>query len=186
MKIQVKQTDWRIIVRAVEGRQVIGELVAERLDVYVLQEDRYEIWNEAADMCLGGDHEGSQYLVEILRRLERCEEAAANVQRMVGLQARDDLDWFVIRKVEFYGVTQREVGEAAPRMYRAAAITAARRGGALIANACFAHQGALENPRLGAWVWKHPEFRRDMAIVGPVAFHRAQLALPAANRERAP
>lgn len=183
MRIQVKQSDRQIVVRAVsDDGYVIAGMKAEAFTPDQGHEEMHELWGHAAELCLEGHHELADETLEDVNKIHRCELAADQIAD----QIRDaggvrDMTAFGVTELSGEGEGERDAtfADAVLRMYRAAAVSAGRRKAVLLANACLApFAGQIDWPGIESWVWKQPEFRRDMVIIGPVAFHREQMALP--------
>lgn len=177
MRFGVRQDQDTLEVRAMEGGHVLGKLDAQKLSWRDIAEHANELALEAQETA---GHQRAQLMAQA-RRYDRCARAFDRLQAQV---RRDDLQLFTVVSATWEGP---DWADNVAKLYRVAAVTAGRRGAALIAEPCAEHlfgrpPAGYQAPKVA---WRHPEFRRGLLIDGPVVFYPHQVAYGrAANRKR--
>lgn len=167
----VKQTEDGAIVRAVEGRAIVGELYLGFVDPYGLWELAYEVRYEAEQLRRSEPEYAHVYQQEA-EKLERCLNAFHDLEHKINRQI------FYMMMAED-GDTTRLSANSLAYIYHVAAAAAGRRQAVLIAPVCTEwFFGAPLDRRLGK-AWKSPTFRSGLLVSGPTAY--AQPALAAAR-----
>ena len=178
MRTQVKQEHGRIIVRAVaDDGTVVGVLEADTTYLGSADEHRMMAYEDACTYCMDGQYAEANEITAELDKEHRCMGAA--IELMPGLGSYDD-QIVALTKVDVTAAgVWGEEREAAVHLYRTAVIAAGRRRMPFMAEACGVFFSYVQEvpEGLSAWVFKQPDFQRDMQIRGPVALYSAQLAL---------